>query len=108
MAKTTIKKGDKFWVMMPRFARADLPPQKGTIVAITDRPAKQIGIEFENEGIGSHRCDGRAKSANCLWVRASHLMTKAQVKAYEEERKTVAALQEKIAAKEINELEIDL
>lgn len=105
MAK--IKKGDKCWVMIPRFARALMPPQKGRIVALTDNLVCQVGVQFDKEGIGFHNCGGRVESKNCLWVRAKNLMNKKQVDAYEEE---LEATKTNLAnrAKDVEEIKVDI
>ena len=93
--------------MIPRFARALMPPQKATIIALTDNPVCQVGVEFEKDGVGSHDCGGRAKSKNCLWVRAKNLMNKKQVASYEEELEATKKNLEN-RTKDVDEIEVEV
>lgn len=78
MAKT-IRKGDNIWVNNQRVARVGKGPQKATVVVVTDNIGKQVGVQFEEPGIGVHNCDGYGSNSNCLWVRATDVLSEAEV-----------------------------
>ena len=78
MAKT-IRKNDKVWIHNPRIARIGKGPQKATVVVVTDNLGKQVGVQFDEPGIGVHNCDGYGSNLNCLWVRATDVLNDAEV-----------------------------
>ena len=78
MAKT-IRKNDKVWINNSRVIRAGKGPQKATVVVITDNLGKQVGVQFDEPGIGSHNCDGYGSTSNCLWVRATEVLNDKEV-----------------------------
>jgi len=95
MAKT-IKKGDTIWVNSQRVLRIGKGPQKATIVVITDNIGKQVGVQFEEPGIGVHNCDGYGSNLNCLWVRATDVLNETEISnlmtLYAEAQKHAASL----------------
>ena len=92
----TITKGDKVWVNSPRIVRAGRGPQRAIIIVLTDNLGKQVGVQFEEPGIGLHNCDGYGSDMNCLWVRAVDLLNDQEVTdlmtMYAESQKHAAAM----------------
>lgn len=61
-----------------------LAPVLGRIIAITTKPGKTVGVEFE-EPIGLHSCDGRGKDKYCIWAALHHLVMPDQIAAVQAE-----------------------
>lgn len=108
MAKITLKKGDKIFVAIPRFERSGSPPMRATVVVLSNTPGKQIGVEFEQSGLGTHNCDGYGPSDNCLWVRPKDIMTADQVKAMEKARKAAIEYAAGLVVDPVDSLDIEL
>lgn len=73
---SSLKKGDEIYCTLSRLGK----PKKGKIIALTTNPAKQIGLEFD-EDVAGCSCDGRGKQGYCLWAKVEHLATESMVKA---------------------------
>jgi hypothetical protein len=103
-----LKKGDKVWVMAPRFKRAGIPPKPAKIIVLSKTVGKQIGVEFDEPGIGVHNCDGFGSSNNCLFVAPQHLMNKKKADAYAQQMKREAKELEALTIEAVDELELDV
>lgn len=80
-----IKLGDKFYCFHKRLDK----PVKGTVIALTNRPGKMIGLQFPNK-MGGHECDGKGKKGHCLWVTPQHILTEQEWKKEQAHRKKKA------------------
>jgi hypothetical protein len=100
--RRVFKKGDEVWAFCPKLERANLGPQRAKILLVTDNPGKQVGVQFIEENIGLHNCDGYGSCNNCLWVRAEHILSDNQVA--DLKRKAESARRE-IAQMTFNELD---
>lgn len=96
-----VKKGQSFWCLHPRLSE----PEKGTIIALTNNPAKMIGMEFK-KAVGLHSCDGRGADSSCLWVLPKHIVTDEKYEQIKKDRAVSIKHAEQLIGEDVQELDL--
>lgn len=94
MSEITIKKGDVVYCVHRKAVDGgSVPgePIKGTIIVITKRLNRQIGIQLDEAVFGGHDCEGRGEAGKCLWVRPWQILTPAEWTAKKADLEAAAA-----------------